>query len=498
MQRRRANTQRENGTHAVGYRCCIGRCMTNMMLSFARMLCVVLMLGVRPAVASAEPASPEPASPEVVAKTHQSGQNQAEVIDALKRVSDFYRGLPAWSVHISCSVLIVTPGEVGRRRIGASPGRYAIRRPSKFALNFNYTIPSWKTSVMSDGKEIAYVNNFEERSGDGYVLRPGIRYMLDKAKPEFESMSYESLGAKLATPPMLPVTYSILAGLADGTWQSNPFVVFDTDKCDIISFGKGDDAVSKTVRYRGDTEFIYLTIANGKQPWITRIVVDAGAATEHRKAHNLSVLPSFLYDTFNLETVEFSGWMTEVDDSIFTFVPPPGSRKLDGSLFADIEPALKLAANKDFQGEVADKLTAFAPAGQLKLSNNTTTSLDDLRCNEVLVLDFWASWCGPCLASLPILEKIAKEFEGKGVKVIAVNISDTPEKAKAAFEKHGITLPIGFDIDNALAKSYEVKTIPRTFIIGRDGKIADILSGASPDLEQDLRAAFEKALQQPK
>jgi thiol-disulfide isomerase/thioredoxin len=108
----------------------------------------------------------------------------------------------------------------------------------------------------------------------------------------------------------------------------------------------------------------------------------------------------------------------------------------------------------------------------------------------ITVLSFWATWCAPCVHELPDLQRLADER--KDVKFFAVNVEgrENLELVRAFRDRMKLRIPIAFD-DGAASQAYRVDTIPRTVIIGSDGRIAAALDGAHP--LDELRGALEKA-----
>lgn len=119
-----------------------------------------------------------------------------------------------------------------------------------------------------------------------------------------------------------------------------------------------------------------------------------------------------------------------------------------------------------------------APAFDLKTLDGQSAALAANKGN-VVVLDFWATWCGPCVAAMPHLQELANntELQGQGLRVYAVNLRESPDKVKAFIEQNNYTLTVPMDKDGAVATQYKVQGIPTQVVIGRDGMIKKVFVG---------------------
>ncbi len=101
-------------------------------------------------------------------------------------------------------------------------------------------------------------------------------------------------------------------------------------------------------------------------------------------------------------------------------------------------------------------------------------ALDALR-GRVVVLDFWASWCGPCGESMPILNRVAERFHGRPVELVGINVEPalSPVEVAAAHRRFGSVLPTVQDETGGLQEAYGVRNLPTIVVIDRDGRIAD-------------------------
>lgn len=120
----------------------------------------------------------------------------------------------------------------------------------------------------------------------------------------------------------------------------------------------------------------------------------------------------------------------------------------------------------------AQKTGQKAPDFSAKTLNGETIELKNFTGSAV-ILDFWASWCGPCLKEMPFLIEMQKKYADKDLKIIAINIDNNKKNVKKFIRKLGkeVPFPIIFDKDKTLPKLYQPEAMPTTIFIGRDGII---------------------------
>ena len=100
---------------------------------------------------------------------------------------------------------------------------------------------------------------------------------------------------------------------------------------------------------------------------------------------------------------------------------------------------------------------------------------------KVVIVDFFASWCGPCKDSFPAMQELHEKFGGKGLVILAVNLDKKAEDMKEFLSKHTATFPIVRDGANALVKEVKIATMPSSFILDRTGKVRFIHRGFKGD-----------------
>lgn len=121
-------------------------------------------------------------------------------------------------------------------------------------------------------------------------------------------------------------------------------------------------------------------------------------------------------------------------------------------------------------GDVAPEIAGVNPQG-------APVTLSSIQ-GKALLINFWATWCGPCMAELPELQAVHKRLESKGFVVVGVAVDDDPEKIRAAVAQYGITYPVIIDTDSQSKRRYEVKGLPESYVL--DAK-HQVLVVADPD-----------------
>jgi cytochrome c biogenesis protein CcmG/thiol:disulfide interchange protein DsbE len=129
----------------------------------------------------------------------------------------------------------------------------------------------------------------------------------------------------------------------------------------------------------------------------------------------------------------------------------------------------------------------LAPDFRLTSFDGETLTLAELR-GQVVVINFWASWCPPCREEAPYLEQVWREYQDKGVFFIGIDYVDVEPEALAYIEEFDITYFNGPDLRTKISQAYNIQGVPETYFIAKNGEIGHIHVGPlfPPDLEQQI------------
>jgi peroxiredoxin len=146
---------------------------------------------------------------------------------------------------------------------------------------------------------------------------------------------------------------------------------------------------------------------------------------------------------------------------------------------------------------LAATLHSAAPAtGQAAPDFNLSGRQGTLRLSQfrgqVVLLDFWASWCAPCAQSFPWLESLQQKYHGQGFTVLGVNVDKDRRKAEAFLGKHRVSFPVAFDPKGVAAAAYALPGMPSSYLVDRTGGLRVCHTG----FRQEEAAGLEKALRE--
>lgn len=136
-----------------------------------------------------------------------------------------------------------------------------------------------------------------------------------------------------------------------------------------------------------------------------------------------------------------------------------------------------------------------APNFTLKSAGGENVKLSELR-GQVVLINFWASWCGPCRQEMPLLDALHQRYKSLGFTVLGVNVEQDPAKARQMLEDIPVSFPVLFDTRNQVSEAYQVDAMPSTVIVDRDGVVRYIHKGYVPGDENKYQAVVRKLIRE--
>jgi thiol-disulfide isomerase/thioredoxin len=136
-----------------------------------------------------------------------------------------------------------------------------------------------------------------------------------------------------------------------------------------------------------------------------------------------------------------------------------------------------------------------APDFTLKSMGGKNLKLSEMTGNVVLI-NFWASWCGPCREEMPLLNALHKKYQPLGFTVLGVNVEENVDGARSFLKNVPVDFPILLDNTNEVSKRYKVVAMPTTVVVDRDGNMRFLHEGYKPGDEKKYRQMIKKLIRE--
>lgn len=229
--------------------------------------------------------------------------------------------------------------------------------------------------------------------------------------------------------------------------------------------------------FRSDEMDWEIWIEAGKEPLVRKIVPDMSKQLEQ--------FGEMFKDADMDYLITLSDWNTNptFTDEDFAFTPPPSAEKVD-SLFSGMEAD---EGPHPLLGEEAPPLETVD-------MNEEPINLSEHLGKDVVILDFWATWCGPCVDALPKVSQVAGDFADRGVIFYAVNVREEVEEIQEFLDSIDYELPVVLDREGEISELYHANAIPQTVLIGKDGRVQVVHVGFGPRMENTLTEELEALL----
>lgn len=440
------------------------------MTTWTRRMAIALLavLAAAPLAAPAQTDATAPAVAEAAAPA--KGTADAKAQEILRATANYYAGLTS----ASASTIFIIENRTPMNNMKVETGlEIAMARPNQFRLQVKGE-NGLEFTLGSDGKTFY---NLPPVELGGWVSFPAPAKMDDVLTGEKADGELMFLG------PERLLTY---------LFHSDPYtqILERTTRTVYAGLeGEGPTAKHKLVLSTEDYDATML-IAQGDRPTVDRISFNLDRLVRRELAG--AQLP------FPVEQIKVTAdlivkeWKTgeAVDAAQFAFTEPTDrGTKLD---------SLKAVLQQDWgasKGEPAEALVG-KPAADFELvdMDGKIVKLSSFKGQKVVILDFWATWCPPCVEALPILTKVTAEFADEGVVLLGVNQQEDTATIKEFLDRTKLSFPIVLDVEGKVARDYMLQGLPQTVIVDRDGVVRIVHMGLSPTLEADLRKELAEIL----
>lgn len=205
-----------------------------------------------------------------------------------------------------------------------------------------------------------------------------------------------------------------------------------------------------------------LWLADEETPRPLRLIVDI---TEMLRGSRQMRVPAGYQYQLRYDFVSWRMW-GEVEDNLFAYSAPKGARRYD-SVTQYTESLAGVAKDHPLLGKPIPRFAAVALDGSAVVSNDWK--------NKVVVLDFWSTWCGPCLTAMPTLEKVMADYDE--VVFYAVNVGEGPQKVRGFCSEQAWDIPVLLDPKAEIAGAFQADAIPQRMLVGKSGLVESVHVG---------------------
>ena len=146
-------------------------------------------------------------------------------------------------------------------------------------------------------------------------------------------------------------------------------------------------------------------------------------------------------------------------------------------------------------GTHAVSLSDEAPDFTLPTLDGPNLRLEEYR-GQVVLINFWASWCGPCRQEMPVLDQLHQRYEDTGFAVLGVNVEGETGPAQQIVDKTKVTFPVLIDTNQAVSEMYNLEAMPSTLVVDRDGNVRYIHLGYKPGDEAKYVEIVKKLIRE--
>ena len=372
-----------------------------------------------------------------------------KALAVLRSSFDFLSSASNYSTTLTNSATI----DAGRGRKQETTGRYeiSVELPNKLALIIKDG--DLRCSVISDGNALC-------------TIAPPLKAYAQRDAPK-------SLAEIFDSDEMRNIVQGDLSDLLflNNFTLKNPFETVMTGVQSLKI--QGEDTLENDVKayhlHFVEKDFQWdMWVQQGAQPVLRKIVIvrERVATDEQGQVKQTKTIVS-----------KFDNWKVNagLPKESFVYTPPNGVLRVPTLISRGGDP------NKPYDPML---LAQSAPQFSAKLVSGETMDLASHKGKDVVLIDFWATWCGPCRNAMPIVSEVCAGFKGKNFAAYAVNLKQSADEIKAfQAATPALTLPVVMDSDGKIAESYRVYPIPMTVIIGKNGVVESVFMNLPNDRE---------------
>lgn len=166
-----------------------------------------------------------------------------------------------------------------------------------------------------------------------------------------------------------------------------------------------------------------------------------------------------------------------------------------------LQPAIEPLVTAAMEGEApmssgTESKLIGKPAPEVKLAqlDGSQFRLSDCK-GQIVVLDFWATWCAPCMQTMPLVEAAIEGYDPERVRLVSINLEEPAEQIRSVLERHDMNVNVALDQDGVAAQRYEARAIPQLVIVGPDGVVERLFVGGGSGVVEQMKAAIDELLQ---
>lgn len=380
-----------------------------------------------------------------------------EVRQALEKVEQALRDLPKYQCRFSFSYRMKMQGMENNVE---SEFDVRVEQPRKWAIEMKSGM--FGGSSYSDGRQVAMYLPMN----DSYTIDS-----LPDSWPE-DAADAEALSAMSMLGPAGASTILMGHGLADAALDG--VVSAELGEVEAI-----DGVDCQRIDFHQDQLEWQLWIEQGERALPRRVLLTPNLEGQ------MEGMPEEMREIELTIEMTLSDWdlAPEFADADFQFDPPAGAKKVD-SLY------------EGYGGEQSLHALVGQPAPEFTLETleGEEFALADALGEKVVMLDFWATWCGPCVEALPKVTAAAEEFADQDVVFFAVNVQEDAETIQNFLENKELATPVLLDPEGEVSELYQAQGIPQTVLIGKDKRVHVVHVGSGPGIEKLLKTQIQDLL----